>query len=115
VLVGVPLQCPILAIFGLELPRIDSLLFIFADSLGYQIGFPLPIDTFATRLIRGASFDLLPRLQPHRGGVYQDQKPALRKAAARTKEALVEAIVRHCWRLAPKMLAASSSTLAIGE
>jgi hypothetical protein len=34
----------------LELPRIGSLLFIFADSLGYQISSSLPIDTFATRL-----------------------------------------------------------------
>jgi hypothetical protein len=35
---------------NLELARIGSLLFIFADSPSYQIGSPSPIDTFATRL-----------------------------------------------------------------
>jgi hypothetical protein len=35
---------------GLELLRIGSLIFIFADPPSYQIGSPSPIDTFATRL-----------------------------------------------------------------
>ena len=35
---------------GLELARIGSLLFTFADSASYQIGSSLPIGTYATRL-----------------------------------------------------------------
>jgi hypothetical protein len=33
-----------------EFVRIGSLLFIFADASGYQIGSSSPVDTFATRL-----------------------------------------------------------------
>ena len=45
------MRAPKRAVFTyLELARIGLLLFIFADSLSYQNGFPSAIDTFVTRL-----------------------------------------------------------------
>jgi hypothetical protein len=46
---------------------------------------------------------LLSGVQPHRRSLRQDQEPALRKAAARSKEALIEAIEqRRYLRSVPK-------------
>jgi hypothetical protein len=53
--------------FYLELARIGSLLFIFADSPSYQTGSSSPIDTFATRLsaqpLRSASLCTPPKIR----------------------------------------------------
>jgi transposase len=68
---------------------------------------------------RGCELLYLPSYSPDYNPIeeaFAKIKDLLGKAAATTKEALVEAIgVEHCRRLVPKTLGASSSTLATIE